>query len=134
MLVDIVFTKRLSAIRIQSVTVFTNFTYLWRGYSEGQRSRSSKNEGQCHKNTKIAFLHNFYGKSFDPWCLFGVMSQFKGQRSRSLEGQIWCYSFLSLIIKHFWYVLALLNVGVTFRLTTILSDFDKMTCLCMGGT
>ena len=28
--------------------------------------------------------------------------------------------------------LALLNVGMTFRLTTILGDFDKMTCLCMG--
>ena len=72
-------------------------------------------------------------KFFDPWCLFGVMSQFKGQRSRSLEGQIWCYSFLSLIIKHFGTFLALLHAGVTFRLTTILSDFDKMTCLCMGG-
>ena len=56
MLVVIVFTQRLSVIRIQSVTVFTNFTYLWREYSEGQRSRSSKNEGQCHKKTaKIAF-------------------------------------------------------------------------------
>ena len=31
-------------------------------------------------------------------------------------------------------LLALLNVGMTFRLTTILGDFDKMTCLCMGGT
>ena len=116
------------------MTVFTNFTYLWRGYSENQWSRSSKNEGQGHKKTtKIAFLHNFNGKIFDPWCLFEVMSQFKGQRSRSLEGQIWCYSFLSLIIKHFGTFLALLNAGVTFRLTTILSDFDKMTCLCMGG-
>ena len=56
------------------------------------------------------------------------------QRSRSLEGQIWCYSFLSLIIKHFGMFLALLHAGVTFRLTTLLSDFDKMTCLCMGGT
>ena len=56
------------------------------------------------KTTRIAFLHNFSGKIFYPWCLFGVMSQFKGQRSRSLEGQIWCYSFLSLIIKHFLYV------------------------------
>ena len=51
-LVVIVFTQRLSAIRIQSVTVFTNFTYLWRGYSEGQRSRSSKNEGQGHKKLR----------------------------------------------------------------------------------
>ena len=84
------------------------------------------------KTTKIAFLHNFYGTIFDPSCLFGVMSQFKGQRSRSPEGKIWCYSFLSLIIKHFGTFLALLNAGVTFRLTTILSDFDKMTCLCMG--
>ena len=108
MLVGIVFTQRLSVIRIQSLTVFTNFPYLWQGYSEGQRSRSSKNEGQGHKKpTKIAFLHNLYGKIFDPWCLFGVMLQFKGQRSRSLEGQIWCYSFLSLIIKHFWSVFSL---------------------------
>ena len=30
------------------------------------------------------------------------------------------------------YVLALLNAGVAFnRMTSILSDFDKMTCLCM---
>ena len=115
MLVVIVFTQRLSVIRIQSVTVFTNFTYFWHGHSEGQRSRSSKYEGQGHKKTtKIAFLHNFYGKIFDPWCLFGVMSQFKGQRSRSPEGQIWCYSFLSLIIKHFSMFLALLNAGVLF--------------------
>ena len=28
--------------------------------------------------------------------------------------------------------LALLNVGMTFRLPTILGDFDKMTCLCRG--
>ena len=48
MLVVIVFTQRLSVIRIQSVTVISNFTYLWYGYSEGQRSRSSKNEGQGH--------------------------------------------------------------------------------------
>ena len=47
-LVVIVFTQRLSVIRIQLVTVFSNFTYLWHGYSEGQRSRSSKNEGQGH--------------------------------------------------------------------------------------
>ena len=83
------FTQCLSVIRIQSVTVFSNFTYLWHGFSEGQRSRSSKNEGQCHvKLRKKAFLLNFRGKIFDPWCLFGVMSQSKGQRSRSLEGQI----------------------------------------------
>ena len=62
MLVIIVFTQRLSVIRIQSLTVFTKFTYLWHGYSEGQRSRSSKNEGQGHnKTTKIAFLLNSYG-------------------------------------------------------------------------
>ena len=81
MLVVIVFTQRLSVLRIQSVTVFSNFTYLWHGYSEGQRSRSSKNEGQGHVKlrTKIAFLLNFRGKFFDPWCLFGVMSQSKGQ-------------------------------------------------------
>ena len=48
MLVVIVFTQLLSVIRIQSVTVFSNFTYLWHGYSEGQRSRSPKNEGQGH--------------------------------------------------------------------------------------
>ena len=29
------------------------------------------------------------------------MSQLKGQKSRSLEGQIRCFSFLSLIIKYF---------------------------------
>ena len=46
MLVVIVFTQRLSVIRIQSVTVFSSFTYMWHGYSEGQRSRSSKTEGQ----------------------------------------------------------------------------------------
>ena len=45
------------------MTVFTNFTYLWRGYSEDQRSMSSKNEGQGHKkNYENSFLHNFYGK------------------------------------------------------------------------
>ena len=54
------------------------------------------------------------------------------QRSRPLEGQTLCYSFQSLIIKHFGTFLALLHAGVTFRLTTILSDFDKMTCLCIG--
>ena len=100
-----------------------------------------KVKGQGHLKTKVKvtknyenslFLHNFYGKILDPWCLFGVMSQFKGQRSRSLEGQIWCYSFLSLIIKDFGTFLALLHAGVTFRLTIILGDFDKMTCLCMG--
>ena len=48
-LVVIVFTQRLSAITIQSVIVLNYFTYLWRDYSEGQRSRSSKNEGQGHK-------------------------------------------------------------------------------------
>ena len=101
---------------------------------------SVKVKGQGHlkrrsgsqKTMKIAFCAQFYGKMFDPWCLFGVMSQFKGRRSRSLEDQIWCYSFLSLIIKHFGTFLALLNAGVTFRLTTISTDFDKMTCLCMG--
>ena len=84
-----------------------------------------KNEGQGHKKTtKIAFFCTiFMVKFFDPWCLFGVMSQFKGQRSRSLEGQIWCYSFLSLIIKHFGTFLALLHAGVTFRLTTIFERF-----------
>ena len=56
MLVVIVFTQRLSVIRIQSVTVFTNFTYLWCGYSEGQRSRSSKNEGHSHKNYENSFF------------------------------------------------------------------------------
>ena len=45
------------------MTVFTNFTYLCRGYSEGQRSRSIKIEGQGHKTTtKMAFLHNFMVK------------------------------------------------------------------------
>ena len=54
---------------------------------------------------------------------------------RSLEGQIWCYIFLFNDNKAFYCTfLALLNAGVTFRLSTILSDFDKMTCLCMGGT
>ena len=38
-----------------------------------------KTKVKVTKTTKIAFLHNFYGKIFDPWCLFGVMSQFKGQ-------------------------------------------------------
>ena len=88
-MVVIVFTQRLSVIRIQPVTVFSNFTYLWHGYSEGQRSRSSKNEGQgVTLNYKNSILLNFRGKIFDPWCLFGDMSQSKGQRSRSLEGQI----------------------------------------------
>ena len=63
------------------MTVFTNFTYLWCGYS-GQRSRSSKNEGQdLKKSTKIAFLQNIYGIIFDPLCLFGSChsSKVKGQ-------------------------------------------------------
>ena len=71
------------------MTVFRNFTYLWHGYSEVQRSRLSKNEGQGHiKLRKLHFLLNFRGTIFDPWCLVGVMSQSKGLRSRSLEGQI----------------------------------------------
>ena len=63
MLVVIVFTQRLSVIRIQSVTVFSNFTYLWHGYGEGQRSRSSKNEGQGHvKLQKYHFCSIFVVK------------------------------------------------------------------------
>ena len=38
-----------------------------------------KRRSRSQKTTKIALLHIFYGKFFDPWCLFGVMSQFKGQ-------------------------------------------------------
>ena len=37
------------SIMILLVTVLNYFIYLWRGYSEGQRSRSSKNEDQGHK-------------------------------------------------------------------------------------
>ena len=63
-LVVIVFTQRLSVIRIQSVTVFTNFTYLWRDYSEGQRSRSSKNEGQGHKKLRTQLFCTFFMVNF----------------------------------------------------------------------
>ena len=56
MLVVIVFTQRLSVIGIQSVTACTNLTYLWRGYSEGQRSRSSKKKVKVTKNYEISFF------------------------------------------------------------------------------
>ena len=38
-----------------------------------------KTKVKVTKNYEIAFLHNFCGKNYDPWCLFGVMSQSKGQ-------------------------------------------------------
>ena len=54
------------------MTELTKFTYLWRGLSEGQRSRSSRIEGQGHKKaTKIAFLHNSYGKILTHGALWG---------------------------------------------------------------
>ena len=61
------------------------------------------------------------------------MSQFNVKGQGHLKVKSGGYSFLSLIVKHFGTFLALLHAGVTFHLTTILSDFDKMTCLCMGG-
>ena len=42
--------------------------------------------------------------------------------------------FLIINYKAFYCTfLDLLNVDMTFRLPTILGDFDKMTCLCRGG-
>ena len=60
MLVVIVFTQRLSVIRMSDCVLFSNFTYLWHGY---QRSRSSKNEGQGHvKLQKYHFCSIFVVK------------------------------------------------------------------------
>ena len=64
MLVVIVFTQRLSSIMIQSVTVLNSFTYLWRDYSEGQMSRSSKNEGQGHKNYEKSLFCSIFMLKF----------------------------------------------------------------------
>ena len=62
-----------------------------------------KTKVKVTKNYENSFFAKFYGNIFYLWCQFGVMSQFKGQTSRSLEGH--------------------LNASVTFRLTTILSHF-----------
>ena len=63
---------------IQSVTVLNYFTYLWRSYSEGQRSRSNKNEGQGHKNyEKKPFLLNFMLKFLTHGAYLGSCHSFK---------------------------------------------------------
>ena len=61
---------------------------------------------------------------------FGVMSQSKGQGHLKVK-----FDAIVFIINYkafYCMFLALLNVGMTFRLPTILGDFDKMTCLCRG--
>ena len=82
MLVVIVFTQRLSSIMIQSVTVLNYFTYYWHGYSEDQRSMSSNNEGQGHKNyEKSLFCSIFMLKFFTHGAYSGSChcSKVKGQ-------------------------------------------------------
>ena len=64
---------------IQSVTVLNYFISLTCGVA------TVKVKGQGHLKMKVKvtknyeksqFFLNFYAKFFDPWCLFGVMSQF----------------------------------------------------------